>query len=59
MAMTAVLLIGMLVLIVANAFFGERVTATEFSLTAEAVRENRIDFVRISRDRSPLDDPTA
>ena len=38
---------------------GERVTTTtEFSLTAEAVRENRIDLVRISRDRPPPDDPT-
>ena len=38
---------------------GERVTTNEFSLTVEAVRENRIDLVRISRDAAPPDAPTA
>ena len=37
---------------------GERITTNEFALTAEAVHENRIDLVRISRDRSPPEHPT-
>ena len=34
---------------------GERVTTNEFSLTAEAIRQNRIDLVRISRNAAPPD----
>jgi CBS domain containing-hemolysin-like protein len=34
---------------------GERITTNEFSLTVEAVRENRIDLVRISRNAAPPD----
>ena len=37
---------------------GEHVTANEFSLTVEAVRENRIDLVRISR-HGPPDAPSS
>jgi CBS domain containing-hemolysin-like protein len=37
---------------------GERVTTTECTLTAEAVRENRIDLVRISRNAASPEDLT-
>lgn len=37
---------------------GERVTTNEFSLRVEAVRENRIDLVRISRNAAPPNAPT-
>jgi CBS domain containing-hemolysin-like protein len=36
---------------------GERVTTNEFSLKVEAVRENRIDLVRISRRTAPTEPP--
>ena len=37
---------------------GERVRSNEFSLRVEAVRQNRIDLVRISRDIPAPDAPT-